>query len=75
MLDRKDVKGMIRALKQGDIIWYAPDHDYGPRSSVFVPLFAVDKAATTTGSYVLVRMEQTGDHSVHPAPPAGRQRV
>ncbi|MBE4973508.1 MULTISPECIES: Kdo(2)-lipid IV(A) acyltransferase [Serratia] len=56
MLDRKDVKGMIRALKQGDIIWYAPDHDYGPRSSVFVPLFAVDKAATTTGSYVLVRM-------------------
>ena len=55
MLDRKDVKGMIRALKQGDIIWYAPDHDYGPRSS-FVPLFAVDKAATTTGSYVLVRM-------------------
>lgn len=29
MLERKDLKGMIRALKQGDIIWYAPDHDYG----------------------------------------------
>lgn len=43
MLDRKDVKGMIRALKQGEIIWYAPDHDYGPRSSVFAPLFAVEK--------------------------------
>lgn len=55
MLDRKDLKGMIRSLKQGEIIWYAPDHDYGPRSSVFVPLFAVDAAATTTGTYLLVR--------------------
>ncbi|KFF71735.1 lipid A biosynthesis lauroyl acyltransferase [Pectobacterium brasiliense] len=55
MLDRKDLKGMIRALKQGDIIWYAPDHDYGPRSSVFAPLFAVDKAATTRGSYMLIK--------------------
>ncbi|NKI74594.1 LpxL/LpxP family Kdo(2)-lipid IV(A) lauroyl/palmitoleoyl acyltransferasee [Dickeya sp. CFBP 2040] len=55
MLDRKDLKGMIRALKQGEIIWYAPDHDYGPRSSVFVPLFAVKNAATTVGSYILAR--------------------
>ncbi|AYC19561.1 Lipid A biosynthesis lauroyltransferase [Dickeya dianthicola] len=55
MLDRKDLKGMIRALKQGEIIWYAPDHDYGPRSSVFVPLFAVKNAATTVGSYMLAR--------------------
>ncbi|MFU2318215.1 Kdo(2)-lipid IV(A) acyltransferase [Rahnella sp. PCH160] len=56
MLDRKDLKGMIRSLKQGDIIWYAPDHDYGPRASVFVPFFAVEKAATTTGTYLLARM-------------------
>lgn len=55
MLDRKDLKGMIRALKQGEIIWYAPDHDYGPRSSVFAPFFAVKQAATTRGSYVLIR--------------------
>lgn len=56
MLDRKDVKGMVRALKLGEVIWYAPDHDYGPRSSVFAPFFAVEKAATTKGSYMLVRM-------------------
>lgn len=56
MLDRKDLKGMIRALKQGEIIWYAPDHDYGPRSSVFVPFFAMDSAATTSGSYLLAKM-------------------
>lgn len=55
MIDRKDVKGMIRALRAGEIIWYAPDHDYGPRRSVFVPLFAVDKAATTTGTSILMQ--------------------
>lgn len=56
MLDRKDLKGMIRALKNGEVIWYAPDHDYGPRGSVFVPLFGVDRAATTSGTYTLARM-------------------
>lgn len=55
MVDRYDLKGMIRALKQDDIVWYAPDHDYGPRNSVFVPLFAVPDAATTAGSYMLIK--------------------
>ncbi len=56
MLDRKDVKGMIRALKEGEILWYAPDHDYGPRNSVFAPLFAVEKAATTLGTLILAKL-------------------
>lgn len=56
MLDRKDLKGMIRALKQGEIIWYAPDHDYGPRGSTFVPFFAVEQAATTSGTYTLAKL-------------------
>ena len=56
MLDRKDLKGMIKALKKGEVVWYAPDHDYGPRASVFVPLFAVEQAATTSGTWMLARM-------------------
>jgi len=56
MLDRSDIKGMIRALKNGEIIWYAPDHDYGPKSSVFAPLFAMEQAATTSGTHMLVRL-------------------
>ncbi|AXF59729.1 lipid A biosynthesis lauroyl acyltransferase [Leclercia sp. LSNIH6] len=56
MIDRKDLKGMIRALKSGEVIWYAPDHDYGPTASVFVPFFAVDEAATTTGTWTLARL-------------------
>jgi KDO2-lipid IV(A) lauroyltransferase len=58
MIDRKDLKGMVRALKNGDVVWYAPDHDYGPRASAFVPLFAVEQAATTTGTWMLARMSK-----------------
>ncbi|MDO4698348.1 MAG: Kdo(2)-lipid IV(A) acyltransferase [Pasteurellaceae bacterium] len=54
MLDRKDVRGMIKALRTGETIWYAPDHDYGRRKSVFVPFFAVQQACTTTGSWILL---------------------
>jgi KDO2-lipid IV(A) lauroyltransferase len=36
-------------------LWYAPDHDYGKTNSVFVPFFAVPDAATTAGSYMLVK--------------------
>lgn len=59
MIDRKDLKGMVRALKSGDVVWYAPDHDYGPRSSVFVPFFAVDETATTTGTWMLAKMSKS----------------
>ncbi|MCD9528995.1 LpxL/LpxP family Kdo(2)-lipid IV(A) lauroyl/palmitoleoyl acyltransferase [Photobacterium carnosum] len=54
LIDRKDVKGMLRALKTGERVWYAPDHDYGLRRSTFVPLFAVEQACTTTGTSLLV---------------------
>lgn len=55
MLDRYNTKGMIRALKQGELVWYAPDHDYGKKSSVFAPFFAVEKAATTIGTKLLIK--------------------
>lgn len=55
MLDRKDIRGMIRALKNGEMMWYAPDHDYGRRNSVFVPFFAVAETCTTAGSHILLR--------------------
>ncbi|MXP56782.1 LpxL/LpxP family Kdo(2)-lipid IV(A) lauroyl/palmitoleoyl acyltransferase [Pantoea sp. Mhis] len=60
MINRYDLKGMIRALKQKEIIWYAPDHDYGAQNSVFVPFFGVSDTATTAGSYILIK-------STHPA--------
>ena len=49
VFDRKDVRGAIRSLKAGHILWYAPDQDYGARHSVFVPFFG-NPAATITAT-------------------------
>ncbi|WHQ75534.1 kdo(2)-lipid IV(A) palmitoleoyltransferase [Pantoea sp. Lij88] len=56
MIDRRDLRGMVNALKQGESVWFAPDQDYGPKGSTFAPLFAVEKAATTNGTFVLSRL-------------------
>lgn len=58
MLDRYDIKGIIRALKQGELVWYAPDHDYGAKNSVFAPFFSVEQTGTTIGTLLLVRQTQ-----------------
>ncbi|MFP2768716.1 LpxL/LpxP family Kdo(2)-lipid IV(A) lauroyl/palmitoleoyl acyltransferase [Oceanisphaera sp. KMM 10153] len=59
LVDRLNIKGMLKALRQGDALWYAPDHDYGSHASVFVPFFAVDTAATITGTATLARVKKT----------------
>ena len=32
---------MIRALKKGEVVWYAPDQGHGKKDSLFVPFFNV----------------------------------
>ena len=49
-IEREDVRGMIKVLRQGRAIWYAPDQDYGPKLSLFVPLFGVPAATVTATS-------------------------
>lgn len=49
-IEREDVRGMIKVLRQGRAIWYAPDQDYGPKQSLFVPLFGVPAATVTATS-------------------------
>lgn len=56
MINRRDLRGMVQALKHGEAVWFAPDQDYGPKGSVFAPLFAVPDAATTSGTWMLARM-------------------
>lgn len=63
---REDVRGMIRQLRKGRAIWYAPDQDYGAKQSLFVPLFGVSAATVTAtskfaqlGRAVVVPMRQT----------------
>jgi KDO2-lipid IV(A) lauroyltransferase len=54
---RKDLRTMIRLLRQGSLVWYAPDQDYGAEHSVFAPFFGVP-AATITATAKLVQMGQ-----------------
>ncbi|WP_320822377.1 lipid A biosynthesis acyltransferase [Reinekea sp.] len=49
-LAHKDMKGILRALKGGATLWYAPDQDYGRETSVFVPFFGVPTATLTMTS-------------------------
>ncbi len=47
VFDRYDIRGAFRHLKQGKILWYAPDQDYGPEQSVFAPFFGRTAATIT----------------------------
>lgn len=49
---RENVKDMIHSLRQGRIVWHAPDQDFGRKKSVFVNLFGVPAATITTTSRI-----------------------
>jgi len=55
LLERSDVRGMVRALRANLYVWYAPDQDHGPRHSVFAPFFGIP-AATLTATSRLARL-------------------
>jgi len=59
MLGKKDVKGLIKALRNKESCLYLPDQDYGRNRSLFVPMFAVKEAATTTGTLIFARQKET----------------
>jgi KDO2-lipid IV(A) lauroyltransferase len=39
---------MIRYLRDGNLVWYAPDLDMGRRQSLFAPFFGVEAATLVT---------------------------
>jgi KDO2-lipid IV(A) lauroyltransferase len=59
MLGKRDVKGLIKALHDGEVCAYLPDQDYGRNRSLFVPFFAVKETATTTGTLIFSRQRNT----------------
>jgi len=44
--------GLIRGLRHGHAMWYAPDQDFGGKDTVFVPLFGVEATALTAPSRI-----------------------
>ena len=47
VINRKDIRSALKSLKKGNVIWYAPDQDYGLKHSVFVPFFGINAATIT----------------------------
>lgn len=54
-VEREDVRTMLKVLRAGRAIWYAPDQDYGRKQSIFVPLFGIP-AATVTATTKFARL-------------------
>jgi len=54
-IPKDDIKGMLRALKSNQAVWYAQDQSAGGRNSVIVPFFG-EPAATQTGTHRIARV-------------------
>ena len=55
VIERQDLRRAARRLRDGNVVWYAADQDYGRRHSVFAPLFG-EPAATVVATARLARM-------------------
>lgn len=55
MIARDDVKQMLRSLKKGLIVWYAPDQAYGGRNSIQA-LFFGHNVATNPGTSRIAKL-------------------
>ena len=49
LVSHKNIREMVRHLRQNRILWYAPDQDYSGQRRVFARFFA-ERAATTTAT-------------------------
>lgn len=48
LLQSTDMRAIVRNVKAGKTVWYAPDQDFGRERSVFAPFFGVPTATLTT---------------------------
>ena len=55
LLTQDDARATIKALKNGEIVWYATDQNYGNKKGTFVPFFGT-KASTVTAITKFAKM-------------------
>lgn len=44
-IDRHDLRGVVRRIRSGHVVWYSPDQDFGRDVSVFAPFFGHQAAS------------------------------
>jgi KDO2-lipid IV(A) lauroyltransferase len=70
-----DIRGMVRALRKNEIVWYAPDQSFRKKGAQMVPFFGT-ATATNTGTSRLARMTgATVLYFSHERLPSGGYRV
>jgi len=62
IIERNEVRSIVRTLKQKKIIWYAPDQAYSDKNSDVVPFFDIPAMSNTATP----RLAQLGDAIVIP---------
>lgn len=56
LVSKRDLRQMVRSLRNPDVVWYTADQDFGRSSAVFIPFYAVPDAATITGATTLAKL-------------------
>jgi len=49
-IEKRDIKSMVRKLREGGIVWYAPDQSYNRKGAEVIPFFGVPSMHTTATS-------------------------
>jgi len=63
LLSRQDgMRGIVKVLREGRMLYFLPDMDFGPRDAIFVPFFGVPAATVTA----LPRLAKLGSATVLP---------
>ena len=55
MFAREELRGAVKHLKAGGILWYAPDQDMRGKDAVFAPFFGI-AASSITATHQLARL-------------------
>lgn len=49
---KREIRKMIEFVREGNVVWYAPDQDTAPQHCVFAPFFGVQTACLTTPAWL-----------------------
>ena len=80
LIKHKSLREIVRSIKQGNVVWYAPDQDFGHKDSVFAPFMGVmtntlvstHRLAKITGApvvpFYVERSKKMNSYTIHFSP-------
>lgn len=52
LVNVRSIRGLLRILEEGKVLWFGPDQDMGTKGSVFAPFFGRPASTVTTPSWL-----------------------